>query len=121
MAVYSEDRVRRLRMVLWIVVAVGALIALAALITLAGGSHRGAGLIAAVVAATLLGSSGMALRLVGRSHPKARLAVVATAIICVLSGVISGSWVAFLLLLVGLGLMFLGLLPDEVEGAGSRS
>jgi hypothetical protein len=33
------------------------------------------------------------------------------------SGVVSGSWVAFLLLLIGLGLIFLALLPDEPEGA----
>ena len=121
MTVYSEDRVRRLRMVLWLVAAVGVLIAIAAVLTLIAGTHRGAGLIASAVAVLLLGSSGSALRLLGVAHPRAKLAVVATAVICVLSGVISGSWVAFLLLVVGLGLMFLGILPDEADGAGSRS
>jgi hypothetical protein len=32
------------------------------------------------------------------------------------SGAVSGSWIAFLLLVIGLVLLFLALLPDEPEG-----
>ncbi len=113
MPVYSEDRVGRLRMVLWIVVVIGGLVALLAVLTVASGEHRGAGVFAVVVAGVLLGSSGTALRLLREAERPAKVATVATGVLCLLCGVVSGSWVAFLLLLIGLGLLFLALLPDE--------
>ena len=117
MRVYSEDRVRRLRMVLWIVVGVGALVALLAVLTLTATDHRAAGTFALVVAGLLLGSSGTALRLLPDAERPAKIATVVTGVLCIVCGVLSGSWVAFLLLLMGLGLIFLALLPDEPEGA----
>jgi hypothetical protein len=117
MAVYSEDRVGRLRMVLWIVVAIGGLVALLAVLTVAAGEHRNAGVIGVVVAGLLLGSSGTALRQLSVDPgPPAKVAVVVTGVLCMVAGVVSGSWVAFLLLLIGLGLLFLALLPDEPDG-----
>jgi hypothetical protein len=117
MRVYSEDRVRRLRLVLWVVVAIGVFVALLALLTLTGGDHPEAGVAAVVVAGLLLGSSGTALRLLPDAARPARIAAVITGVLCMVSGVLSGSWVAFLLLLIGLGLVFLALLPDEPEKA----
>ena len=117
MRVYSEDRVRRLRMVLWIVFAIGVFVAVLAVLTFAAGGHRNAGVAAVVVAGLLLGSSGTALRLLPDAARPAKIAAVATGVLCVVSGVVSGSWVAFLLLLVGLGLIFLALIPDVPEGA----
>jgi len=119
MPVYSEDRVGRLRMVLWIVVGIGALVALLAVLTVAAGEHRNAGVFGVVVAGLLLGSSGTTLRLLPDAERPAKIAAVVTGVLCMFSGVVSGSWVAFLLLLIGLGLIFLALLPDEPEG-GSR-
>jgi hypothetical protein len=117
MSVYSEDRVGRLRMVLWVVVVIGALVALLAVLTVAAGEHRNAGVVGVVASGLLLGSSGTALRqLSADAGPPAKVAVVVTGVLCLLCGVVSGSWVAFLLLLIGLGLLFLALLPDE-EGA----
>jgi len=115
MPVYSEDRVGRLRMVLWIVVVIGGLVALLAVLTLAAGEHRSAGTFAVVVAGLLLGSSGTALRLLPDAERPAKIAAVATGVLCMLCGLVSGSWVAFVLLLIGLGLLFLALLPDEEQ------
>ncbi len=114
-AVYSEDRVGRLRIVLWIVVVVGALVALLAVSTLVAGEHRGAGLLATVVAVILLGSSGTALRLLSDAERPAKIATIVTGALCMISGAVSGSWIAFLLLVIGLVLLFLALLPDEPE------
>ena len=116
MRVYSDDRVRRLRMVLWIVVAVGGLVALLAVLTLTATDNRAAGVVALVIAGLLLGSSGTALRLLPEAERPAKVATVVTGVLCIVCGVVSGSWVAFLLLLMGLGLIFLALLPDEPEG-----
>jgi hypothetical protein len=120
MRVYSEDRVGRLRMVLWIVLAIGVFVAVLAVLTFAAGGRRDAGVAAVVVAGLLLGSSGTALRLLPDAGRPARIAVVTTGVLCVVSGVVSGSWVAFLLLLVGLGLVFLALIPDEPEGVPKK-
>ena len=117
MPVYSEDRVRRLRMVLWIVVAVGAFVAVLAVLILASGDDTRAGVFAVVVAGLLLGSSGTSLRLLPDAEQPAKVATVTTGVLCMVAGLVSGTWVAFLLLLVGLGLIFLALLPDEPDGA----
>jgi drug/metabolite transporter (DMT)-like permease len=115
MSVYSEDRVRRLRIVLWVVVALGVLIAPLAALTLASDEHRGAGVAGVVVAALVLGSSGTALRLLSDPERPAKVAAIATGVLCVVAAVLSGGVFAFLLLPVGLGVLFLALLPDESE------
>ena len=120
MPVYSEDRVGRLRMVLWVVFAIGIFVAVLALLTFAAGGHRNTGVVAVVVAGVLLGSSGTALRLLADAERPAKIAAVTTGVLCVVSGVLSGSWVAFLLLVVGLGLVFLALIPDEPQGAPKK-
>jgi drug/metabolite transporter (DMT)-like permease len=117
MRVYSEDRVRRLRTVLWVVFAIGVFVAILAVLTITAGGHRNAGIAAVVVAGLLLGSSGTTLRLLPEAERPAKIATVVTGVLCVVSGVLSGSWVAFLLLLMGLGLIFLALIPDDPEGA----
>ena len=44
-----------------------------------------------------------------------------TGVLCLLSGLgLAGSWLAFLLPLMGLGLLFLALVPDEVESMNPR-
>ena len=116
MAVYSPDRVNRLRMVLWIVVAVAVLAAILAALILTDGDHRAAGVVAMVVAGLLLGSAGSALRLLADAGRPAKIATIVTGVLCMLSGVLlAGSWLAFLLPLMGLGLLFLALINDEVD------
>ena len=116
MAVYSQDRVNRLRMVLWIVVAIAGLTAVLAAFILTDGDHRAAGVFAMVVAGLLLGAAGSALRLLGDAGRPAKIATVVTGVLCLLSGLaLAGSWLAFLLPLIGLGLLFLALISDEVE------
>jgi drug/metabolite transporter (DMT)-like permease len=116
MAVYSPDRVNRLRMVLYIVVVLAVLTAVLSAFILADGDHRAAGVFAMVVAGLLLGSAGSALRLLADAGPPAKIATVVTGALCVLSGVaLAGSWLAFLLPLLGLGLLFLALINDEVK------
>jgi drug/metabolite transporter (DMT)-like permease len=116
MAVYSPDRVYRLRVVLWIVMAIGVLTAILAALILANGDHRAAGVLAMVVAGMLLGAGGSALKLLGDAGRPAKIATVVTGVLCLLSGLaLAGSWLAFLLPLMGLGLLFLALISDEVE------
>jgi len=116
MAVYSPDRVNRLRMVLYLVVALGVLTAVLAAFILANGDHRAAGVLAMVAAGLLLGAAGSALRLLADAGRPARIATVVTAVLCLLCGVgLAGTWLAFLLPLLGLGLLFLALIPDEVQ------
>jgi drug/metabolite transporter (DMT)-like permease len=117
MAVYSPDRVSRLRMVLGIVVALAVLTALFAAFLLAGGDHRSAGELAMVVAGVLLGAGGSALKLLGgEAGQPAKIASVVTGVLCLLSGIaLAGSWLAFLLPLMGVGILLLALLPDEVD------
>ena len=116
MAVYSSDRVSRLRMVLGIVLVLAVLIAVLAAFILASGDHRAAGVIAMVVAGLLLGTGGTAYRLLAEAGRPAKIATVATAVLCLLSGLaLAGSWLAFLLPLMGLGLLFLALISDEVD------
>jgi hypothetical protein len=116
MAVYSSDRVARLRLVLAIVLALAVLVALLAAFVLASGDDRAGGVFALVVAGCLLGAGGSALRLLGEAGRGARIATVTTGVLCVLSGLaLAGSWLAFLLPLVGLGLLFLALIPDDPE------
>jgi hypothetical protein len=115
MAVYSPDRVHRLRMVLGIVVALAVLTAVFAAFILANGDHRAAGAVAMVVAGLLLGSAGTALRLLADAGRPAKIATIVTGVLCLLSGIgLAGSWLAFLLPLLGLGLLFLALINDEV-------
>jgi len=112
--VYSSDRVSRLRLVLAIVVAIALLVAVLAAFILASGDDRAAGVFAMIVAGLLLGASGSALRLLGDAGRGARIATVTTGVLCVLSGLgLAGTWLAFLLPLVGLGLLFLALIPDD--------
>ncbi len=116
MPVYSADRVNRLRMVLGIVMAIAVLMAVLAAFILANGEHRAAGVIAMVVAGLLLGSGGSAYKLLADAGRPARIATVVTGVLCLLSGLaLAGSWLAFLLPLMGLGLLFLALISDEVE------
>ncbi len=116
MAVYSPDRVNRLRMVLGIVLAVGVLTAVLAAFILVNGDHRAAGVLAMIVAGLLLGAGGSAFKLLGEAERPAKIATVVTGALCLLSGLgLAGTWLAFLLPLLGLGLLFLALIPDEVD------
>ena len=116
MAVYSEDRVRRLRMVVGIVLVLGVLIAVFAAFILADGEHRAAGAVAMVVAGLLLGSGGSAFKLLADGGRPAKVATVVTGVLCLVSGLaLAGSWLALLLPLLGLGLLFLAFIPDEVD------
>jgi drug/metabolite transporter (DMT)-like permease len=116
MAVYSPDRVNRLRMVLGIVIAVAVLTAVLAAFILANGDNRAAGVLAMVVAGLLLGAGGSALKLLGDAGRPAKIATIATGVLCLMCGVgLAGTWLAFLLPLLGLGLLFLALIPDEVS------
>ena len=119
MAVYSPDRVNRLRLVLAIVVAVAVLAARPR------GVHPGRRRRPRAPAssrwsspALLLGSSGLPRS--GCCPSAGRPAKVATIVdrraVPAARGIgLAGTWLAFLLPLLGLGLLFLALIPDEPE------
>lgn len=116
MAVYSVDRVNRLRMVLYIVVAIAVLLAVLAAFILADGDDRAAGTWAMVVAGVLLGSSVAAIRLLADRGRAAKVATVVAGVLAAVGGIsLVGSWLAFLLPLLGVGLLFLALIPDDPD------
>ena len=103
-------------MVLGIVIAAAAITLAFAAFILASGEHRAAGVLALVVGGMLLGAAGSAFKLLGDAGRPAKIATVVTGVLCLLSGLaLAGSWLAFLLPLMGLGLLFLALISDEVE------
>jgi drug/metabolite transporter (DMT)-like permease len=114
-SVYTEDRVRRLRLILWVVVVIGVLVAVLAVLTVAAPEHRVAGAVGLVAAALLLASSGTALRLLADAERPAKVAAVTSGALCIVAALLSGGVFAFLLLPVGLGVVFLAVLPDERE------
>ena len=114
--VYSEDRVRRLRMVLCVVLGLGVLTVVFAAVVLADADRRAAGAFALAVGAVLVAASGTALRLLPARERPAKVATVATGVLCVLAGLaLAGTWLAFLLPLLGLGVLFLALVADEPQ------
>ena len=119
MPVYSPDRVSRLRLVLAIVVAIAVLVADP------GGVHPGLAARTAAPASSrwswpgcCSGPRGYALKVLGDAGRPAKIATIVTGVLCLLSGLgLAGTWLAFLLPLIGLGLLFLALIPDDPEGA----
>lgn len=125
--VLSEDRVGRLRPVLYVVAAVALLVVVLAVVVWAQGETAG-GVVALVVGAVLLAASVSALRLLPQRSAGAKRATLATGVLCALAGLaLAGSWLAFLLPLLGLGLLFLALINDDpatttqgTKGTGKR-
>ena len=106
----------RLRLVLAIVVAIALLVVVLAAFILASGDDRAAGVVAMVVAALLLGAGGSALKLLGDAGRAAKIATVDDRrALRAVRALLAGTWLAFLLPLVGLGLLFLALIPDDPE------
>jgi glucose uptake protein GlcU len=115
MPVYSQDRVFRLRLVLFVVVALGALTMVFATDMLLGDADA-PGVVAMVVGLLLLGSGVTAVLLLREARRPAQIATVVAGVVCVISGlVLAGSWLALLLPLIGLGLLFLALIADDPE------
>jgi uncharacterized membrane protein HdeD (DUF308 family) len=115
MSVYSQDRVFRLRLVLFVVVALGAVTVVFATDMLLGDADAPA-VVAMVVGLLLLGSGITAVLLLRDARRPAKIATVVAGVVCLLSGlVLAGTWLAFVLPLVGLGLLFLALIADDPE------
>jgi hypothetical protein len=70
-----------------------------------------------LVAFLLLVSGGVTIILLKNPERPGKVAAVVTGVLCLLAGLaLAGSWLSLLLPLVGLGLLFLALIPDEPEG-----
>ena len=117
MAVYSPDRVTRLRLVLALIVVIAVVLAVFAALILAGDDQdRRAGVYAMLLAGVLLGAGGSALKLLADAGRPAKIATVVTAALAMLAGIaLVGTWLSFLLPMIGLGLLFLALIPDDPE------
>lgn len=113
--VFGDDRVRRLRWVVVVLLAVVGLLALLSVLVLARGGDGAAlaGLIG-LGAAVVVGAAGAtALRLLPQAGRPAKRACVATALLTIAAGVLLlGTWLAFVLPLTGVGLLFLTLVED---------
>lgn len=119
--IYTEDRVKRIRTVLWIVVGVGVLLALLVvytLIVLVPGSrvdenYAPFALVVAVVAVAVLGSSAISMRLLLGPRRQAKAALAGTGGALILSGILLSSVViGYVMPLPGLAVLFPALLPD---------
>jgi hypothetical protein len=116
MAVYSQDRVRRLRILLLLVVTVAAVLALLAVWELVANGTEEGGVASLVAAALLLGSGGSAVILLREAEKPARVACLVTGGLCVLAAIgAAGSWLSLLFPVLGLGLLFLALIPDPEQ------
>jgi hypothetical protein len=116
MPVYSPDRVTRLRLVLVVVCALGTLLMLLAATILFDDATDPAGIAGSTVAVLLLVSGGVTFLLLNDAERPGKIGAIVTGVLCLLSALaLAGSWLAFLLPLVGLGLVFLALIPDEVD------
>ena len=116
--VFSEDRVRRLRTVLWVVVGFAVVLVLLDVATVAsvGLDEDGAGAFAALlagVAAVLLAAGGLALRLLPRRDRVAKRAAVGTGVaVLALALPMAVTWAGFVMVPIGLVVLFLALLAD---------
>jgi hypothetical protein len=119
--VYSADRISRLRMVLWVVAGVGVLLALTAIYTVVAlvpddDSLVVVGVVLALAATSLLGTTGIAVRVLPERGRPARRACVAIGLLLVAFGVVMSSiWIGVVMLLLGLVVLFLALLSDDPE------
>ena len=74
-----------------------------------------------VVAGLLLGSRGTRSGCCANAAGPAKIATIATASCACCRGIgLAGTWLAFLLPLIGLGLLFLALIPDDPEARDMR-
>ncbi len=109
---YAPDRVRQLRLLLWVVVGAAGLLALAAVLVVPVGS-------AALVlrpAALLLALAVGSLALLARGTPAARPVIAATAVVAILVGLLlSRTGVGLLFALVGVPLLLIAVLPGRDE------
>ena len=120
---YEPARARQLRILLWVVVGVGVLLAVLALLYLLGGSNPALVLLVVVAPAMLmLGLGSKSLQLLGRGEPQARSWVAGTAGVVVLTGVLfSRTGPGLLLTVVGILLLLVALLPARHAGqAGTQ-
>ncbi|MDN4174018.1 hypothetical protein QWY28_13740 [Nocardioides sp. SOB77] len=125
--VYSEDRARRLRLALYVALGVGVLVAAFAVWVLVGVLPDDGGAatyaVSLVVSALLvLGSTGLALRLLPARTAPAKRACVAVGVLLLPASVLVGQ-LGFVAIVVGLSVLFLALIADDPAldtGRGSR-
>jgi hypothetical protein len=116
MAVYSEDRARRLRILLLSVVALAGILAAFAVISLVAQGVDGPRVASLVAAGLLVASGASAVLLLKEAETPAKVGTLVTGGLCVLAGIASaGSWLSLVLPLLGLGLLFLALVADTPE------
>jgi hypothetical protein len=114
--VYSEDRTRRLRMVVWVVVVLSGLLALVSFLGLFSDETRGYAVVWTVLSLALTGIGAFALRELAARGPSAKRACLATGFGAVLIGIVLiNSILALPLPLIGFGLIVLTLVRDEPD------
>ncbi|MBC9735271.1 hypothetical protein [Nocardioides marmotae] len=115
--VYSQDRTRRLRLALYVALGVGAVVAAYAVWVLVGVVPDDAdaltyGVSVAVVAAVVLASTGLALRLLPSRSAAAKRGCVVAAVLLLPASVVVGQ-LGFVAIVVSLSLLFLALIADD--------
>ena len=120
--VYTADRVKRLRTVLWVVVGAGGLLLLLAFYILvallpdaAGDENLGSALFVVTVAGVALLSSGfISMRMLPGPRKPAKASLVGTGITLIVVGILMNGTaiIGFVLPMLGLVVLLLALLPD---------
>jgi peptidoglycan/LPS O-acetylase OafA/YrhL len=112
--VYGEDRARRLRMVVWVVVVLAGLLALVSFLGLFQDDTRVYAMVWTVLSLVLVGVGAFALRELPERGVNAKRACLATGFAAVVIGIVLISSVfALPLPLIGFALIFLTLIRDE--------
>lgn len=119
--VYGEDRARRLRTVLRVVLGLAVVLVALDLWAIAGvgldeDGAVGFAVLVAVVAGVLLGWAGAALRLLPQRGRGAKVAAVGTgASLLLLALPMAVTWMGFVMVPIGLVVLLLALLPDDPD------
>jgi drug/metabolite transporter (DMT)-like permease len=112
--VYSADRVRRLRMIVLVVAGLGGVLAVFSFGLVFSDDNRGVGVFSLAVAAVLIAVSTTAHRRLLEGDAVAKRLTVGTGVAALVGGLLlAGTWMAFVLPLVGLATLFLALVGDE--------
>lgn len=121
--VYEPARARQLRILLWVVVAAGALMALLAVGFLLGGSDPVLVLLVVVLPAlAMLALAARCLKLLASSDPRTRSWVVGTAAVVLLVGLLlSRTGPGALVAVVGILLLLIAVLPGRDTHPGPTS
>ena len=120
-ASYGPERVRQLRLLLWVVVAAAVLLLVAAALVVPGGDVSGVLLVLVLPGVLMLGLAGGSLVGLARSAAASRPLTAATAVVAILTGLLlSRIGPGLMFAVLGVPLLLVAVLPGRDEAPSSR-